>query len=268
MSDATTAPTKTLLEMLRRHYIRRADFPGGIFLPECGLNGATGRRVDAVHVGFTSTSGRILRGHEIKVSRADWLTELSKVDKASLWADACHEWWLLVSDPAIVHDGELPPGWGLMAPASRGIKVHVRADRKPADHEPPWQIVRSIMARLDTLQTQERARMRSEARDEIRAELEKSYQERQGPAPLDRETRDRLQVLQEIENYLDTKISPDWWRETSDGIAPHDFTRALHLVEKLGRTWQPNRARQVADDAARIARELESIAAFVGPRKS
>ena len=138
MAPTPPPSTKTLLGVLRRHYVRRQDFPGGIFLPECGLNGTTGRRVDAVHIGFTATSGRILRGHEIKVSRSDWLTELSKVDKASTWA---------------------------------------------------------------------------------------------------------------------------WW--TGKGTDPRQFARALQLTEKLGRRWQPQEARRVAADAARVARELEAIAAFV-----
>ncbi len=66
-----------LTERLRRHYLPRPDQPGGIFLPECGLNNgyAQQRRCDALHIGFTSTTGRVLRGHEIKVTRADWLTE-------------------------------------------------------------------------------------------------------------------------------------------------------------------------------------------------
>lgn len=263
----TTPPTtRTLLDLLRRHYmrrhyIRRQDFPGGIFLAECGLNGVTGRRCDAVHVGFTATSGRILRGHEIKVTRSDWLTELSKVDKASTWADACHEWWLVVSDPAIVHDGELPPGWGLMTPTSRGIKVRVRAERKPADHQPPWLVVRSIMARLDTLQAQERERTRADLRTEINAQYEEIYRNRQGPAPLDPETRERLQVLNLVEDSLGVQITQDWW--TGKGTDPRQFARALQLTELLGRQWRPQEARRVAADAARVARELETIAAFV-----
>lgn len=154
--------TGELLALLRRHYIKPSQpLPGGVFLPEVGWNpagGASGRDggCDAIYVGFTSSSGRILVGHELKVSRSDWLNELNKPGKADAWADQCHQWWLVVSDPAIVHEGELPHGWGLMSPGRSKTKmaVHTKADTK-TDHHPSWLAVRSIMARQDTLRAQE-----------------------------------------------------------------------------------------------------------------
>lgn len=149
---------KLLVERLRRHYIKPGAFPGGVFVPECGLNnGGGGRRVDAVHIGFTSTSGRILTGHEIKVSRGDWLHELDQPHKASLWADGCHAWYVVAPSIDIVKPGELPHGWGLMVPSSRTktrMDVVAKAVAKTSEvgqHAPPWLIVRSIFARLDTL---------------------------------------------------------------------------------------------------------------------
>lgn len=147
--------TQALLAQLHRHYIKPGTaLPGGIFLPEVGINGGVGagNRCDAVYVGFTATSGRLLVGHELKVSRADWLHELDRPSKADFWADACHEWWLVVPDPSIVHSWELPAGWGLMSPSRRTttrMQVHTRATRKE-QHTPSWDAVRSIMARQDT----------------------------------------------------------------------------------------------------------------------
>ena len=49
-----------LLGRLRRHYIEPSRrLPGGIFVPEVGMNGGygAGRRCDAIYVGFTTTSG-------------------------------------------------------------------------------------------------------------------------------------------------------------------------------------------------------------------
>lgn len=153
--------TAALLALLQRHYIKPGlPMPGGIFLPEVGQNGGwgAGSRCDAIYAGFTSSSGRILIGHELKVSRSDWLNELNKPGKADAWADECHEWWLVVNDPAIVKDGELPDGWGLMVPGRRTrtrMDIHVRAVRKdPALHRPSWNAVRSILARQDTLRAQ------------------------------------------------------------------------------------------------------------------
>lgn len=167
--------TPELLARLQRHYLKPGtDLPGGVFLSEVGWNGGgTGAGgCDAIYVGFTSTSGRILVGHELKVSRADWLNELNKPGKSDAWADQCHEWWLVVSDPAIVNDGELPAGWGLMVPGTSKARMRIiqKPDRKPATHNPSWLAVRSIMARQDTLRSQAIAKVRDSARREAWAD--------------------------------------------------------------------------------------------------
>ncbi len=53
-------------------------------------------------------------GHEIKCSRADWLAELRQPWKSESVQRYMDYWWLVVSNPAIVKDGELPDDWGLM----------------------------------------------------------------------------------------------------------------------------------------------------------
>lgn len=178
--------TYDLIQLLKRHYIKPgAPLPGGIFLPEVGWNpagGLSGRDggCDAIYVGFTSSSGRVLVGHELKVSRADWLNELNKPGKADAWADQCHQWWLVVSDPSIVHEGELPHGWGLMSPGKSKTRmtVHTKAEHKGREHQPSWLAVRSIMARQDTLRAEAINRARSEARDEASTEVGERVEER------------------------------------------------------------------------------------------
>lgn len=151
-----------LLERLRKFYIRKTDFPGGIFIPEVGINkgwragvALPQRRCDAIHVGFTSASGQMLTGHEIKISRSDWLHELDQPDKALTWADQCHAWYV-VAPRGLVKREELPSGWGLMEPPtnprSQRVEIVVKAREHP-DRAPSWDIVRSIMARTDTLTT-------------------------------------------------------------------------------------------------------------------
>lgn len=157
--------TGELLERLQRHYIKPGAVPaGGIFLPEVGWNGGGTSRADALFIGFTGTSGQMLVGHELKVSRSDWLAELSSPGKADQWAENCHEWWV-VTIPGVVHEGELPPGWGLMTPGRSKTRMQIV---KPAprylDRQPSWDATRSIMARLDTLQSARLDSVRSEAR--------------------------------------------------------------------------------------------------------
>lgn len=68
-----------------------------------------------------------LIGHEVKVSRSDWLTELKDPDKAMAFIPHVAEWWLVVADRSIVKPGELPEGWGLMAPAGRKLRAVTKA---------------------------------------------------------------------------------------------------------------------------------------------
>lgn len=210
--------TEDLLARLQRHYIKPGnDLPGGVFIPEVGQNGGwgAGSRCDAIYVGFTSSSGRLLVGHELKISRSDWLNELSKAGKADAWADECHEWWLVVSDPAIVHDGELPAHWGLMVPNPRTktrMTIHTRAVRKdPFTHRPSWDAVRSIIARQDTLRANAIRAGIQKADSAMWAEQDKRVRERV-EAELARRKTPEAAVLQDrldaIEAALGGRI--DW----------------------------------------------------------
>lgn len=88
-----------------------------------------------------------LIGHEIKVSRADWLAELRTPAKAEAWRRYCHLWYLVVPDLSII-SGDLPEGWGLMAPDSTGkLRVKVRSETRDPEPMPPIcqaQLARSI----------------------------------------------------------------------------------------------------------------------------
>lgn len=68
----------------------------------------------------------VFHGHEVKVSRSDWLAELRDPSKAETFKRHMHFWWLVVSDRAIVRD-DLPDGWGLMVKSGRSVRVVKRA---------------------------------------------------------------------------------------------------------------------------------------------
>ncbi|SHX32445.1 Uncharacterised protein [Mycobacteroides abscessus subsp. bolletii] len=230
-SALSTLKTTDLLALLRRHYIKPGQpLPGGVFLHEVGGNGSWGAsaRADAIYVGFTSSSGRILVGHELKVSRADWLNELNKPGKADQWADQCHTWWLVVNDLSIVQDGELPPGWGLMSPgrSKTRMAIHTPAAVKP-DHTPSWDAMRSIVARYDTLREKEiretvakRAKQMDVDREKLIAhEVERRMRE----APESGQAAQRLKL---IEESIGARI--DW--------SDYDWTPRNHVnLELLGR---------------------------------
>lgn len=249
--------TSELIDRLRRHYIKEPQ-PGGIFIAECGLNNSFGaqRRVDAVHIGFTRTSGQILRGHEVKVSRADWLHELEQPEKAAVWSDACHEWWLVTPVPELVALGELPPGWGHMVPDPRAktrFRVLVQAERKPADHTPSWLVMRSLIARLDTLNRNDRHAERQAITAEIREKVAAEH-ERREQAALTFEQQQKLTAYDELVGHLG--LDPAEWR------TQHDLLAAARLAPRLSALLSGNRFTDgpgmgvVADDLAKLADTL------------
>lgn len=239
MSDRTR--TADLLARLRRHYIKPSDaLPGGIFVPECGLNGSTGSRVDALYVGFTSSSGRMLVGHELKVSRADWRHELDKPGKADTWADECHAWYVVAPDTSIVPPEELPPGWGLMVINPRTttrlttvVKAEVHLERTPS-----WRVVRSIMARQDTLRAQAIADAQRQALEDARKRAEEEQRLRAqhaGDRRLTAEERQRLDLLDRLENVAGYRLDSFTFGDEEDTkVTPERLAAAIGICRAAG----------------------------------
>lgn len=217
--------TADLMARLRRHYIKPGQaFAGGVFIEECGLNnGSSGQRVDALYVGFTTSSGRFLVGHEVKASRGDWLNELRKAGKADSWADQCHAWWL-VTAPDVVRPGELPDGWGHMIPGTSKTRMKIlqpaMVDR---DRNPSWLHVRSVMARLDTLQVHALAEIRRDVDERVREEIAASIVEQQ-QATLDYGTQQRLMALEALETALGVDVAT---YGRGHRFSPEDLARGL-----------------------------------------
>lgn len=106
---------------------------------------STVRTADAMAMGLWPSSGLRLIGFELKVSRSDWLHELKQPDKAEEIKQFCDEWYLVVPDPSIVKDGELPEGWGLMTATGRGHTVKVK---KKAVQLEPIDVDRAFLASI------------------------------------------------------------------------------------------------------------------------
>ena len=100
----------------------------------------------------TKRTGPMLHGHEVKVSRSDWLTELRDPEEAEAFRRYCDFWWLVVSEKSIVKVGELPIGWGLMVAVGDSVRVVARADRNLAV-EPMTRDVQATFARAVTKTT-------------------------------------------------------------------------------------------------------------------
>lgn len=131
-----TVKTPQLLELLRQRFCMEQ----GYALLENVANGvglkANGRRrfADALAMEQWGKSGHYLHGFELKCSRADWLRELKDGNKADSVYRYCDFWWVVVGDPSILKDGELPKGWGLLAPRGEGsfttLLTYVEAERQ------------------------------------------------------------------------------------------------------------------------------------------
>jgi hypothetical protein len=76
--------------------------------------GWAARVADFIALDCWTSEGCPIHGHEVKVSRGDWLKELKDPGKAEVWKRHCDFWWLVVPDLTVAKVAELPEGWGLM----------------------------------------------------------------------------------------------------------------------------------------------------------
>lgn len=82
------------------------------------------QRIDAVAVGIWARTEHLIHGFEIKVSRADLLSELRNPEKSAAGIAACDRWWLVLGDAKLLKDGDdIPDSWGILAPYGRGLSV-------------------------------------------------------------------------------------------------------------------------------------------------
>lgn len=266
--------TGDLMARLERHYIapppekplnarqqakRLANGDGGIFIAETGINGEWGgsSRCDALHVGFTSASGRVLTGHEVKVSRADWLSELRKVGKADTWADQCHRWFLVVPTAEIVQPGELPVGWGLMIPGSRTRMKVLTEPTTYHDRVPGWDAVRSIMARQDTLQRQRLAGIDREILTKVAAMVPVRVAEEmaeKGLVKMTPEMRQNTELLARFAEATGVDLKTFTPRRPGELQAtPEEFAAALRVVRAATNLGGPH------GEADALLRQYETV---------
>lgn len=92
------------------------------------------RTADAIVVDLWPSTGNLVHGIEVKVSRSDWLTELRDPAKSATFRRYCDHWWLAVPDAKIAHDG-VPDGWGLLVVGSDG-RLRVKRQAPTLTREP------------------------------------------------------------------------------------------------------------------------------------
>lgn len=191
----------TIRDALERHY-RKPGAPrdGEILIPEVQAPGSN-RRADLVRVGMWASRGTGIDVHEIKVSRADWLRELSDPAKAEAWWPYCNRFWV-VAVPGIIPVEELPEGWGLMELPGSGRRFKVRAAAATrTDIRLTVPLLVELLRRADNQRLAEIEAMRTTHRNELwKAQEAVSNERASGELPY--ETRQRLEALERIEGVL------------------------------------------------------------------
>lgn len=145
---------RMMLDLIRQRYSQISQGAGPRYVVaehvrNCAGFGGYGsnptlRTADAMAVDLWPSTGNLIHGIEVKVSRSDWLTELKDPEKAEAFRPYCDHWWLAVPDAAIVRD-DLPEGWGLLA-VGRDGKLRARKQAPKLDRQPmPFGMVASLL---------------------------------------------------------------------------------------------------------------------------
>ena len=80
---------------------------------------------DAMVFGDWPSTGNVLHGFEVKISRADWLNEVRNPNKNNSVKGYCNHWWLVIADENMVKPDELPDDWGMMVWQGRDKRLKV-----------------------------------------------------------------------------------------------------------------------------------------------
>lgn len=91
------------------------------------------RRCDAIAIGMWGSTGRLIHGFEVKVSRGDWLREVKDVSKADPFIEQCDRWWLVTGDLSVAKPEEIPAAWGWMNATKTGLRIQRPAQPLPQD---------------------------------------------------------------------------------------------------------------------------------------
>lgn len=233
MTTATTSdapakgPTKQLEEALHAHFIAPADRlseagAGAVYLTEVTAPGSS-RRADVVHVGLWQSRGAgCIDVCELKTSRSDFLRELNDPAKAEAWWPYSTTFSIVVPHISIAHPDDMPNGWGLMVPGSRGRRFKVLV--KPAEREPritPSLLV-TLLKNTETSRTNDLRHQRDYLQRQHTEQVRKLRHELRGTS--DPDVRQRLALLDELEGLLGATLAEFAYR---DQVSPAVAAAAL-----------------------------------------
>ena len=135
--DVPKVTERTMLDALHRRYSAVSPGNGPRYVVAEHVRSAAGfyarRTCDFIALDTWPSSRFELIGHEVKISRSDWLRELKEPSKAAEFTRWLNRWYVVVPEARIVRPEELPDGWGLMV-LTRNRLIRTRLARR---NEPP-----------------------------------------------------------------------------------------------------------------------------------
>ena len=220
MSDSVTSrPLRTgiLTDMVitKYHALNGArDLGKYIALTQVASStGGANNIADAMILGAWHSSGNQLNGFEVKVSRSDWLNELKSPKKCLPSKQYCHRWWLVISEPSMVKDGELPPDWGMMSVVNGQLKIIKKAP-----------VLRPVPLTIDFVASL----LRTDARETIALDVHRDIlkdAKRDFKVDVEQQYADLLSYVRWLNKYLGIKFKQgnefhgvaDAWRGSFNG---------------------------------------------------
>lgn len=140
---------REMLDLLHRRFSKVSQGLGDRWVAAEKVKNQAGfhapRQCDFMAQDTWYAQGMELHGCEVKCSRADWLVELRRPEKAEAFKRYMDRWWLVVPDVVMVKKDELPQGWGLLTIAESG-RLRVVRSAPPLTPEPmPRQMTVCLM---------------------------------------------------------------------------------------------------------------------------
>lgn len=245
--------TDELMEMLRdRHEPAKGSLREWAFFQQVRSEAWNARTADAIAVNLWQSRGQAIHGFEVKVSRTDWLKELKSPEKADVIATYCDYWWLVIGDSAILKEGELPDGWGLLCPTSTGklraTRVAEKREVQPLTRTFLVEILRAAYSVVTPQQQLEREYHRGyKAGQEAQAKSGRNWKEQYEKL---------TQLIQGFEKTAGVSLRGFNW----NGRNAEEAAAALRLVlrgeDEAVRL--ADRLKGLKDQAERIAQDIDS----------
>jgi hypothetical protein len=231
MTAAETARKITSADVRAALKLRFEPASHALLFEVANATGAGARRyADAVAIGLWPSHGHKIEGVEIKVTRADFLSEMKDATKSQAVFRFCNHWWL-ACPRGMVTPEELPPTWGLLELMENGtLRTRVKApklDPEPVDLGFLASLVRRHAGVDEEMAQAMLARMRAELRSEYDRDLENRR----------RNDRDhRAQAVEAGIAMLD-KIQAETGLDLRNFQTAHTLLPCIKVAQALGHGW-------------------------------